>query len=65
METRIHEAEKRYRTLFDQTPIGILIFDPETTIPVEFNDVAHQQLGYSREEFAKLHIFDYKADEIS
>ena len=32
-------------------------------MPVEFNEVAHQQLGYSREEFAKLRIFDYKAFE--
>ncbi len=63
METRIREAEKRYRTLFDQSPVGILIFDPETAVPVEFNERAHQQLGYSREEFARLRIFDYKADE--
>ena len=63
METRIVESEKRYRTLFNQAPIGVLIFDPETSMPVEFNDVAHQQLGYSREEFAKLQIFDYRADE--
>ena len=63
METRIREAEKRYRTLFDKAPVGILIFDPETSVPVEFNEVAHQQLGYSREEFARLRIFDYKADE--
>jgi PAS domain S-box-containing protein len=63
METRIREAEKRYRTLFDKAPVGILIFDPETAIPVEFNEIAHQQLGYSREEFAKLRISDYKAEE--
>jgi PAS domain S-box-containing protein len=63
METRIREAEKRYRALFDQAPVGILIIDPETAVPVEFNEVAHQQLGYSREEFERLHIFDYKAGE--
>ncbi len=63
METRIREAEKRYRALFDQAPVGILIIDAETAVPVEFNEVAHQQLGYSREEFAKLRIFDYKAVE--
>ena len=63
METRIIEAEKRYRTLFDQAPVGILIIDPETAVPIEFNEVAHQQLGYSRKEFAKLRIFDFKAVE--
>ena len=63
MEKKIHEAEKRYRALFDQAPIGILLIDTETTAPVEFNEVAHQQLGYSREEFARLHISDWKAGE--
>ncbi len=63
METRIIEAEKRYRALFDQAPVSILIIDPETAVPVEFNEVAHQQLGYSRKEFEKLRIFDYKSDE--
>ncbi|MGA3060326.1 MAG: PAS domain S-box protein [Candidatus Bathyarchaeia archaeon] len=63
METRIREAEKRYRALFDQAPVGILIIDPETAVPVEFNEVAHQQLGYTRDEFARLRIFDYKAGE--
>ena len=63
MEARVREAEKRYRALFNQAPVGILIIDPKTAVPVEFNDVAHQQLGYSREEFAKLRIFDFKAIE--
>ena len=26
----VREAEKRYRALFDQAPVGILIIDPET-----------------------------------
>ena len=63
MEARVREAEKRYRALFNQAPVGILIIDPKTAVPVEFNEVAHQQLGYSREEFAKLRIFDFKAIE--
>jgi PAS domain S-box-containing protein len=63
METRIIEAEKRYRTLFDQAPVGIVIIDPEAAVPVEFNELAHQQLGYSRDEFARLRIFDYKVGE--
>ena len=63
MESRVREAEQRYRAFFDQAPVGILIIDPETAVPVEFNEVAHQQLGYSREEFAKRRIFDFKAFE--
>jgi PAS domain S-box-containing protein len=63
METRIREAEKQYHALFSQAPFGILIIDPKTATPIEFNKIAHEQLGYSREEFAKLRIYDYKAIE--
>ena len=59
----LSKLKKGIRTLFDRAPVGILIIDPETAVPIEFNEVAHQQLGYSREEFARLHIFDYKAAE--
>jgi len=51
------------RALFAQSPDGVLIIDPETARPIEFNDAAHRQLGYSREEFARLSIFDLEAAE--
>jgi len=63
MERTVREAEKRYRALFDQAPLGILLIDPETTKAIEFNEEAHRQLGYSREEFAKLSISDYEVTE--
>jgi PAS domain S-box-containing protein len=63
METRIREAEKRYHALFDRAPFGILVFDAENAKIIEFNEVAHEQLGYSREEFTKLRIFDFIAAE--
>jgi PAS domain S-box-containing protein len=56
-------AVQRYWTLFDQTREGILIIDPTTLNAIEFNEVAHQQLGYTREEFAKLRVSDYEANE--
>ncbi len=57
-EAAVREAETRYRLLFEQSPDGILIVDPETARPLEFNETAHRQLGYSREEFARLSIAD-------
>jgi PAS domain S-box-containing protein len=51
------EAELKYRTLFDQSPDGILILDQEGHI-LDFNTSAHLQLGYTRDEFSKLHIAD-------
>ena len=67
-EQKLREAEKRYHALFNQAPLGVLVVDPQTAKIVEFNDAAHTQLGYSREEFSKLYISDFEekenADEI-
>ena len=63
MTLRLVDSEKRYHALFDQAPLGVLVIDPETAKPVEFNDVAHTQLGYSKEEFSKLRISDFEVKE--
>jgi PAS domain S-box-containing protein len=63
MEMTLREAEKRYHALFDKAPLGILLIDPETATAVEFNEEAHRQLGYTREEFAKLAVSDYEVLE--
>ena len=60
---RLRNSELRYRTLFEQSPDGILLIDPYTALPIEFNDTAARQLGYSRDEFARLRISDYEAAE--
>ncbi len=62
-EQKSKEAEQRYHALFNQSPLGVLIVDPKTTGFVEFNDVAHQQLDYSREEFEKLTLLDIEAKQ--
>ena len=59
----LKEAELRYRTTFEQSPDGIIIIDYSTLKAVEFNDVICDILGYSREEFAKLTIPEYDANE--
>jgi PAS domain S-box-containing protein len=56
-EETLQESEKRYHLLFDQSPDGILLIDTAGKI-LEFNETAHQQLGYSREEFAELSLAD-------
>jgi len=57
------ETETLFHTLSEQSPFGVLILDPETTLPLEFNAAVHQQLGYTRQEFARLRISDYEAIE--
>lgn len=59
---KLSEAELRYKTLFEQSPDGIVILDTGGKI-LEFNETAHRQLGYSKEEFAALNISDIDAFE--
>jgi PAS domain S-box-containing protein len=63
METKVKEAREIYQSLLEQAPLGVVIVDPETASIVKFNEKAHKQLGYSREEFEKLRIFDFEAKE--
>ena len=63
LNLQLVDSEQRYHALFDEAPLGVLVIDPQTGKPVEFNDVAHTQLGYSREEFSKLCVLDFEAKE--
>lgn len=62
-EQKLREAEQRYHALFNQAPLGVLVVDPETAGFVEFNDIAHTQLGYLREEFEEMTVYDIEAAE--
>ena len=53
-EKRIKESEERYRTLFDNTPFSIVIFDSNGTI-IDFNSSTERLFGYKREELVGLH----------
>jgi len=52
--------EVLHRLLLDTAPDGMLILDPKTGTPVEFNEEACHQLGYTREEFAGLKHRDWE-----
>jgi len=62
-EQALHDAEDLYHRMFDLSPVGILLIDPETGNAVEFNKISHEALGYSAEEFSQLHVMDYEAIE--
>ncbi|MFI5296424.1 MAG: helix-turn-helix transcriptional regulator [Thermodesulfovibrionales bacterium] len=50
---------------FEESPDGMLLVDTTGRI-VQFNEAAHRQLGYSREEFGRLGICDidpFESDE--
>lgn len=56
-------TEHIYKELFELSPDGVVLLDPETSLPIEFNKAAHENLGYTRDEFFKLRISDYEAKE--
>ena len=62
-EEALRESELRYRTLFAQAPDSVVLIDVQTGALIEFNDNAHKDLGYSREQFGKLFLADIAAVE--
>lgn len=58
-------AEKRYRTLFENNPMPMWIYDLNTLRFLEVNDAAITHYGYSREEFLDMTIKEIRpADDI-
>ena len=58
----LNDIEQKYQALFEQSPYGILLVDTKGKI-LDFNETAHRDLGYTREEFANLTIADIDPDE--
>ncbi|MDD2733384.1 MAG: response regulator [Desulfuromonadaceae bacterium] len=56
---QLKDSEILYRTLFEQLPDGIVLWEVPAHKPIQFNTVAHRLLGYSREEFAALTITEF------
>jgi len=63
MEEALRVSEEKYYALFQQSAQPMLLCDLETLEMVEFNDSAHNNLGYTREEFEKLKISDYEVTD--
>jgi PAS domain S-box-containing protein len=57
----LQDSETLYRTLFNQSPDGIVLWGVPAIHPLQFNTAAHTLLGYSREEFASLTVSDFEA----
>ena len=60
-EQALRDSEARLSALFQQAADGIVLIDAETLTFAEFNDAACGQLGYTRDEFARLSLFAVNA----
>ncbi|WP_299464392.1 PAS domain S-box protein [uncultured Microscilla sp.] len=58
-EEKIRASEIKYRTFFEESPVGVAIIDPDTKKAVEYNEQAATILGYNKEEFKDLSLLDY------
>ncbi len=52
------ETDNLYKLLFELAQDAIVVIEPETMLPVTFNDPILHLLGYTRKEFATLRIAD-------
>ncbi|MGA2774654.1 MAG: diguanylate cyclase [Candidatus Omnitrophota bacterium] len=58
IEKTFRESEERYRILFENNPIPMVIYDLETLRFLSVNDSALQHYGYSRKEVLSMTIKD-------
>ncbi len=61
MEQRLFESEARFNVMLNQVDAPVILFAADKGRIVEFNEKAHENLGYTREEFESLSIHDIEA----
>jgi len=61
--TSIGEQEQLLKIMFDHVAESVAIIDPQSAGYVSFNDRTATSLGYTREEFARLHVWDFALNE--
>ncbi|HYQ48647.1 MAG TPA: PAS domain S-box protein, partial [Thermodesulfovibrionales bacterium] len=57
MASMLSDSMQHYQTLFNLSPYGVVLVDMKGNI-LESNDAAARDLGYTREEFSRLHLSD-------
>ncbi len=55
---QLEESEERYRTLFENSPEGILVAEVKNKKFLYANPAICRMLGYSREELKKMGVYD-------
>jgi len=62
-EDALRESEERYRAIFEQAADSVVLLDTGTGALLDFNDRAHEGLGYTRGEFSALTLGQIDAIE--
>ena len=57
-ETEAYEAEESFKLVFEDNPVPMWLFDPETLKFLAVNDAAVIHYGYDRASFLKLTLLD-------
>jgi two-component system cell cycle sensor histidine kinase/response regulator CckA len=57
-ENRRQRSEQSFRYLFENSPLPMWVYDPETLAFLAVNDAAIEAYGYTREEFLKMCVSD-------
>ncbi len=60
---RHREHERRYRLLFENSPLPMFLYDVETLGYIEVNDAAVEKYGYKREEFLQMTVLDIRPED--
>lgn len=58
---KLQESEKRYRFLYENSPVSIIIHDKDTGAKLAANSTAYKSYGYKYFEELKNHVFSLEA----
>lgn len=62
-ESDLRESERRYRNLFEASPIAMWIYDPQSLRLLAVNKQAIDQYGYSADEFGAMKLTDVRPQD--
>ena len=65
MEDALKRSERRYRKMFDNSPLPGLVFDRDTLATVAVNKAATEHYGYTGREFLRMNVTElHPPDEV-